>query len=77
MAMRRDTMRCWSKRMRMAFQFKVKDSMGQRFDRWLRRPDHVEDKAKYDKVPRNLKAQFRTAWGQDRHSEYQEVRKHL
>ena len=28
------------------FQFKVKDSMGQRFDRWLRRPEHLEDKAK-------------------------------
>ena len=44
------------------FQPKVKDSMGQRFDRWLRRPEHVEDKAKYDTMPRNLKAQFRTAW---------------
>ena len=51
------------------FQFKAKDSMGQRFGRWLRRPGHVDDKAKSDNMPRNLKAQFRTAWGQDRYSE--------
>ena len=62
---------------RTDFDFRVKDPMGQRFDRWLRKKLNSKEKKSYDSMSRELKAKFRAEWGKARYQEYEEGRSHV